>query len=103
MATDERSDAAPGLPLSDTPRWITEELIAKTIRVWQPRYGTPLSTEDAVQLLLSGGRLCEVLKAWRARRSSSVSPESAVASRNARDSPSTCRKPAFSERLIDEV
>lgn len=44
------------------PRWITPDLIRHTINVWEPRYGRPLSTDEAVQIILTAGRLCEVLK-----------------------------------------
>jgi hypothetical protein len=62
MATDERPDTAPTVPPSDTPRWITAELLAETIRVWQPRYGKSLSTDEAKQIILAVSRLGEVLK-----------------------------------------
>lgn len=61
MATNERPEPAPALPPSDKPRWITDELLAETIRVWQPRYGKPISDDDAVQIILSVSRLGEVL------------------------------------------
>jgi hypothetical protein len=44
------------------PRWVTPDLIRQTITVWEPRYGRPLSTDEAVQIILTAGRLCEVLK-----------------------------------------
>jgi hypothetical protein len=62
MATDERPETAPTVQSSDTPRWITEELLAETIRVWQPRYGKPISTDEAMQIVLAVSRLGEVLK-----------------------------------------
>ena len=61
MATDERPDTAPPVPPSGKPRWITDELLAETIRVWQPRYGKPISDDEAVQIILSVSRLGEVL------------------------------------------
>ncbi|MCZ2342821.1 MAG: hypothetical protein LC104_13685 [Bacteroidales bacterium] len=42
--------------------WVTPDLIRQTITVWEPRYGRPLSTDEAVQIILAAGRLCEVLK-----------------------------------------
>ena len=39
------------------PSWITSELIQQTLRVFQPRYKTPLTLEDAVAMLLNVGRL----------------------------------------------
>ena len=34
-----------------TPSWIDEELVRRTIRVWQPYYRGPLTPEDAVEIL----------------------------------------------------
>ena len=42
----------PGLPA-----WVTRELVALTLKVWQPRSRTRLSTADAVNMLLNVGRL----------------------------------------------
>jgi len=36
-----------------TPRWITEELIADTLRVWQPYYPEALTAEDAIEILVN--------------------------------------------------
>lgn len=44
-----------------TPAWISEEMVEHTLRVWQPRYRTPLTVEDAVSILVSTGRLLHVL------------------------------------------
>jgi hypothetical protein len=62
MATDDCPETAPVISPSDMPRWITEELLTETIRVWQPRYGKLISTDEAVQIILTAGRLCQVLK-----------------------------------------
>ncbi|MCA9243660.1 MAG: hypothetical protein KDA32_06900 [Phycisphaerales bacterium] len=50
MPADSRPTARlePGLPA-----WITPELIAETIRVWQPYYAAPLSAVDAVEILVN--------------------------------------------------
>jgi hypothetical protein len=40
---------------------VTPELIEQTIRVWQPRYGEPLTPDDALAIILNVGRLFEVL------------------------------------------
>lgn len=39
------------------PAWVTTELIAHTIRVWQPYYDTPLTAEDALAMILGVTRL----------------------------------------------
>lgn len=44
------------------PAWITPQLVALTLRIWQPFYTkAQLSPADAVQMLMSVGRLCAVL------------------------------------------
>jgi hypothetical protein len=42
--------------------WITPELIAETIKVWQPHYESALTEEDATEILDNTGKLLEVLK-----------------------------------------
>lgn len=44
-----------------TPAWITADLIEHTLRIWQPRYPTPLTPDDAVYIILNAGRLLDVL------------------------------------------
>ena len=39
------------------PSWITAELIQLTLKVFQPRYPTALTLDDAVAMLLNVGRL----------------------------------------------
>lgn len=45
-----------------TPDWITDELLAQTLRVWQPYYATRLTPHDAVEMLVSTEALFNVLK-----------------------------------------
>ena len=52
--TDVDKDAAPA--------WVTSELIAKTLRVWQPFYAKPLTPNDALEILLSAGQLVTALE-----------------------------------------
>ena len=47
-------------PLS-LPAWITPELIAQTLDVWQPYYRNRLTEQDAVDILLGVGRLFDAL------------------------------------------
>ena len=44
-----------------TPEWITPELVEQTVAVWQPRYETPLSIEDAVAILIGSTQLLRLL------------------------------------------
>jgi hypothetical protein len=46
----------PGLP-----NWITAELIADTLRVWQPYYKETLTIDDAAEIVMNVGRLYDVL------------------------------------------
>jgi hypothetical protein len=48
----------PDRPLSLA--WMTDELIAETKRVWSPRYGRDLSTDEAVEILRNVKRFAEV-------------------------------------------
>ena len=45
------------------PAWITEELIAETVDVWQPYYQQVLTREEAIEILRGFGRLADVLEA----------------------------------------
>lgn len=49
-------------PIPSAP-WVTEAFIEKTIAVWSRRSPTPLTRADAIEIILSAGRLIEILKA----------------------------------------
>lgn len=42
-------------------KWITDELIADTRRVWSPLYGRELTIEEAIDILVNVKRLAELL------------------------------------------
>lgn len=44
-----------------TPDWITAELIEQTIRVWQPYYAEVVTSEVAVTMIQTVGRLYQAL------------------------------------------
>jgi predicted hotdog family 3-hydroxylacyl-ACP dehydratase len=48
-------------PPAGAPVWVTAELIAQTIRVWQPYYRLPLNPEDALAMILDVCRLVRVV------------------------------------------
>ena len=48
-----------------TPGWITSELIEATVRTWQPHYPTPLTTDDAIEIIRNAGLLCDALSTRR--------------------------------------
>ncbi len=56
-----RRDGSTMLP-PGTPLWVSIELIELTKKVWEPRYGKPLSVEEAITIVLNAGRLFELLK-----------------------------------------
>ncbi len=59
----ERQDAEPTtvrVP-AGAPLWITPELVAHTLRVWQRYYEQPLTPEDALEIIRSAGRMMDVL------------------------------------------
>ncbi len=43
------------------PRWVTPELLADTLRVWQPYYGN-LTSHDALSIITNVGNLFDVLR-----------------------------------------
>lgn len=52
------------------PGWVTEALIADTIQTWQPYYDTPLTEQDAIEMLVNVGRLFDMLEADHAQEKS---------------------------------
>lgn len=44
------------------PSWITAAMIAETIAVWSPYYGHELTTAEAIEILMSVGRLIDTLQ-----------------------------------------
>lgn len=48
-------------PPAGAPPWVTPELIEKTIKVWQRFYEAPLTTDDALGIILNVSGLVEVL------------------------------------------
>lgn len=59
VAPYEQGNGATDRPLSVA--WMSEELIAKTRRVWSPLYGRVISADEAVEILSNVKRLAEVL------------------------------------------
>jgi|LSQX01.3.fsa_nt_gb hypothetical protein len=44
-----------------TPRWVTPELLADTLRVFRPYYGN-LTSQDAVSIIVNVGNLFDALR-----------------------------------------
>ncbi len=47
------------------PSWITADLIARTIQVWQPFYENPLTIDDALAMIMNVAVLFEKLAGER--------------------------------------
>ena len=58
------STRAGGRPLSMA--WMSDDLLAKTRRVWSRAYGRPVSEEEAVEILMNVKHMAEALT--RAKR-----------------------------------
>lgn len=58
LQKERLSDTPPGCP-----EWITPELIAETVEVWQPYYAEELTTADAIGILRQVGLLFDTLSA----------------------------------------
>jgi len=46
---------------ADAPPWVSAELIELTLKTWQPYYRETLTPEDAAYIIMSVGRLFDVL------------------------------------------
>ena len=58
----DRSPKPPPLTVpAGAPQWVTVELIEHTIRVWQPFYSDQLIPDDALEIIMSVGRIVDVL------------------------------------------
>lgn len=66
MATplsESESESASRLPRvpAGAPRWVTPELIAHTLRVWQPYYREQLNPEEALAIIMGVSRIVDAL------------------------------------------
>ena len=55
-----------------TPRWVTRELIATTLKTWQPYYTEELSPDDALEMILNVGRMTELVNQMERRNEGNV-------------------------------
>ena len=70
MKNDENTNSAnieshPDAPVRvppGTPPWITADMIADTIAVWQPYYKYNLTEDDAVQIIINVSNLVDVAR-----------------------------------------
>jgi hypothetical protein len=47
---------------SDLPDWISDDLIQKTLKTWQPYYPNQLTRDDAIVIIKNVGVLFECLR-----------------------------------------
>ena len=47
---------------SALPGWITPQVVEQTRAVWQPYYKSPLTDDDAIEILLNVGNLFQLLR-----------------------------------------
>ena len=47
----------------NAPAWITDELVACTLKTWQPYYSRQLTRSDAIDILMAAGNLIDYLEA----------------------------------------
>jgi hypothetical protein len=68
MPRSKRQDGRQPVPKGEVavpagaPSWITAQLVELTIETWQPHYERPLTTEDALEILLNVDRLLALLE-----------------------------------------
>jgi hypothetical protein len=48
-------------PTEPLPKWVSRDLVAETIAVWSPKYGSRLTEREAIEILLDVGRLFDVV------------------------------------------
>jgi hypothetical protein len=63
LENTDRAGSRPGS--SDRPPWISDDLIALTLKVWQPFYRVQLTIQDAVGMIVDAGRLIAACTARR--------------------------------------
>ena len=57
--------APDALPVpAGAPRWVTPELLADTLRVWEPYYGS-LTPQDGLNIILNVSNLFDVLRSTK--------------------------------------
>jgi len=47
---------------SELPDWVSEDLIQKTVEIWQPYYSNGLTRDDAIAIIKNVGGLFECLR-----------------------------------------
>lgn len=66
-AAERETAIAPVVVPPGAPRWVTPELLEHTLRIWQPRYKSRLTPEDALGIIMNVSQLNSVLTGGQCR------------------------------------
>ncbi|MEO2030665.1 MAG: hypothetical protein ABGZ35_01125 [Planctomycetaceae bacterium] len=47
---------------SDLPDWVSDDLLQKTVEIWQPYYSNQLTREDAIAIINNVGGVIDCLR-----------------------------------------
>jgi hypothetical protein len=60
--TNRRRDERDQKSRSDLPDWVSDELLQKTIEIWQPYYPNQLTRDDAIAIINNVGGVIDCLR-----------------------------------------
>ena len=60
--TNRRKEECDQGSRSDLPDWVSDELLKKTIEIWQPYYPNQLTRDDAIAIINNVGGVIDCLR-----------------------------------------
>ncbi|TWU62662.1 hypothetical protein V7x_43970 [Crateriforma conspicua] len=60
--TSQRKEVRDEQSRSDLPDWVSDELLQKTIEIWQPYYPNQLTRDDAIAIINNVGGVIDCLR-----------------------------------------
>ena len=60
--TNRRMEECDQRSRSDLPDWVSDELLQKTIEIWQPYYPNQLTRDDAIAIINNVGGVIDCLR-----------------------------------------
>ncbi|MEM6467923.1 MAG: hypothetical protein AAF802_00030 [Planctomycetota bacterium] len=60
--TNRRTEECDQRSRSDLPDWVSDELLKKTIEIWQPYYPNQLTRDDAIAIINNVGGVIDCLR-----------------------------------------
>ena len=60
--TSQRREVRDEQSRSDLPDWVSDELLQKTIEIWQPYYPNQLTRDDAIAIINNVGGVIDCLR-----------------------------------------